>query len=678
MATVKALEPGHAAPKTRYAAFISYSHAADADLGPALQSALQRFAKPWYQARAFRVFIDRTGLPIAAKLRARIEKALSESAYLIFLASPASARSEWVSLELDWWLRHRSADRLLVVLTEGTLVWDGGLSDFRSGEGSAWPARLAKAFAEEPSYLDLTWACGTNQTSLRNPKFAAAVAGLSATLRGVSLDDLVEEEARQHRFAMTLLRVGVVTLVVLALGAVLAAIGALRSSKTAGELLDRDRKAAALDDRAKASRQWAEDAIRQLGIQPMESIRLAAQAVRLEENPESLSALRRALAGDLEPTSRFPGHRERECYAVYSPDGTRVLSWGDSIAVLRDATTLRPSLELRGHAHDILHAAFSDDARWITTTDEQGEIRVWSASDGRVVATFQHAGATSARMGPGGKQVVTAAPGGEAILWDLATGARVAEVRLGSVLDFGTNTRLMAFHPSGERVAFNALPDPVVVDARDGRTLFRLVGHSREVRSLQFSPDGTWLLSAGEDGTARLWLAGNGQLERTLKPETEMSGLLEARFSPDGRRVATRDTRRIILWDTATGNRGATIEYASDAPGGVGLFQFNLSGSCLLTATFDGATAALWETATGLRLAELAGTDGEIRTLSFHPDGRRALVGSIFAHARVYDCEMCGSTEELLVAADQRLRMASSEKLGTEALSTPGSAMPAR
>jgi hypothetical protein len=40
-----------------YNAFISYNHAADGTLAPALQSALHRFAKPWYKLRALRVFI---------------------------------------------------------------------------------------------------------------------------------------------------------------------------------------------------------------------------------------------------------------------------------------------------------------------------------------------------------------------------------------------------------------------------------------------------------------------------------------------------------------------------------------------------------------------------------------------------------------------------------------------
>jgi len=44
----------------QYDVFISYSHAADGRLAPALQSGLQRLAKPWYKPRALRVFRDDT------------------------------------------------------------------------------------------------------------------------------------------------------------------------------------------------------------------------------------------------------------------------------------------------------------------------------------------------------------------------------------------------------------------------------------------------------------------------------------------------------------------------------------------------------------------------------------------------------------------------------------------
>jgi hypothetical protein len=60
----------------KYDAFISYSHAADGILAPAVQKALQKFAKPWHQRRAMTVFRDETGLSANPALWSSIEQAL--------------------------------------------------------------------------------------------------------------------------------------------------------------------------------------------------------------------------------------------------------------------------------------------------------------------------------------------------------------------------------------------------------------------------------------------------------------------------------------------------------------------------------------------------------------------------------------------------------------------------
>ena len=98
-----------------YKAFVSYSHAADGKLSPAIQSGLQRFAKAWYQSRAMRVFRDETSLSANPALWESIEKALEASEYFLLLASPQAAQSPWVRREIDWWLEHRPRGRLLIL-----------------------------------------------------------------------------------------------------------------------------------------------------------------------------------------------------------------------------------------------------------------------------------------------------------------------------------------------------------------------------------------------------------------------------------------------------------------------------------------------------------------------------------------------------------------------------------
>jgi TIR domain len=168
----------HIQPKS-YAAFVSYSHAVDGKLAPAVQAALQRFAKPWYRRRAIRVFRDQTSLAANPGLWSAMERALRDSDFFILLASPESASSEWVNREVDDWLAYSSPDRFLIVLTDGQIIWNRGHGDFDWSQTTAVPRSLAGAFRQEPLYLDLRWARSESQLSLKRPAFRAAVADLA-------------------------------------------------------------------------------------------------------------------------------------------------------------------------------------------------------------------------------------------------------------------------------------------------------------------------------------------------------------------------------------------------------------------------------------------------------------------------------------------------------------------
>ncbi len=103
-----------------YAAFISYSHAADGRLAPALQGGLHRFARPFLRLRALRVFRDEASLSANPGLWSSIEQALGNSQFFILLASPEAARSPWVGREIAYWVHHKSPATFLIVLTDAS------------------------------------------------------------------------------------------------------------------------------------------------------------------------------------------------------------------------------------------------------------------------------------------------------------------------------------------------------------------------------------------------------------------------------------------------------------------------------------------------------------------------------------------------------------------------------
>jgi len=138
-----------------YDAFISYSHAKDKPIATALQAVVQKLGKPWYRRRALRVFRDDTSLSATPHLWPSIEQALSQSRFLILLASPEAAASHWVGQEIAYWLDHNSVDTVLIALTDGELDWDTAAGDFRWSEATPLPQALKNRFRDEPRWIDL-------------------------------------------------------------------------------------------------------------------------------------------------------------------------------------------------------------------------------------------------------------------------------------------------------------------------------------------------------------------------------------------------------------------------------------------------------------------------------------------------------------------------------------------
>jgi tetratricopeptide (TPR) repeat protein len=185
-----------------YDAFISYSHAKDKPIAATLQTVIQKLGKPWYRRRALRVFRDDTSLSATPSLWPAIEQALSQSHFLVLLASPEAAASHWVDREVCYWLANKSAQTLLIVVTEGELAWDASQNDFLWDNKNPLPPSLKGRFAHEPKWVDVrAYRQGAGQ---RDHRFAELAADVAAVLHGIPKEDLLSQEVRQQRRALRL------------------------------------------------------------------------------------------------------------------------------------------------------------------------------------------------------------------------------------------------------------------------------------------------------------------------------------------------------------------------------------------------------------------------------------------------------------------------------------------
>jgi WD40 repeat protein/serine/threonine protein kinase len=167
--------------------------------------------------------------------------------------------------------------------------------------------------------------------------------------------------------------------------------------------------------------------------------------------------------------------------------------------------------------------------------------------------------------------------------------------------------------------------------AADGAIL-ALRGHARSILSAAFSPDGTRVITASRDETARVWDASTGQEIAILRGHDH--GVTSAAFSPDGTRVVTGswdDTARV--WDASTGKQLALLGGHESS---VNTAAFSPDGTLVVTASSD-KTARVWDACNGQQLALLSVHVGSVFSAAFSPDGTRVVTASEDETAWVWD-----------------------------------------
>ena len=315
--------------------------------------------------------------------------------------------------------------------------------------------------------------------------------------------------------------------------------------------------------------------------------------------------------------------------------------------------------ELFSYDHEsvpVNSVAYSPDGKTLATGCNEGIIRFWDCNSKQLLHEFKAHDVALGRLDftPNGKFLVSAtsfyqpAGDGQIKVWDVSTRKLSSEVAgikdLVYFFDIGASGTQIAYSCAPRHMSIPA--DIFIWDMASQQIVRTLSGHSADVSSADFSPDGKRLVSCGRTSLhdspkypceVRLWDVATGEqlAQKTTRPEQAWA----LKFSPDGRMIALACSSTLRLWDANKLDERMRVPGHRDFH----LLEF-MANDKLITSGADGAIK-LWDLTNQQELHTLRGHTGGIWDMRLSPDQNELASASPDGFVKLWD----PSVEDALV-----------------------------
>jgi WD40 repeat protein len=354
------------------------------------------------------------------------------------------------------------------------------------------------------------------------------------------------------------------------------------------------------------------------------------------------------------------GHTMPVGTAAVSPDGKLIATGGaDNSIRLYSAADGVFVRALAGHAQALTALAFTADSTALASGDVQGNVRLWNVADGASLgAVSAHdASVLQIAFAPDGKQLLTASAGGTWKTWQLplaparavtqtadaatklalsADGKQLVIGSAGASVSIIDPTAVQPARPlagqvgaatalatAGGLVATGSANGEIRLwNAADGADRLTLLGHDGAVSDVAVSSKGDAIISAGADGTLRLW-------KLPVAPKLLAGGELAVDVA-----VASQDASLVAVAGVAGGaptivvrnaSTGAVVATLLGHEGAVTALAFSVDKTKLISGSAD-KTARVWNLADPKfpEISKFAGHAGAVTAVALSADGAQA------------------------------------------------------
>jgi WD40 repeat protein len=316
--------------------------------------------------------------------------------------------------------------------------------------------------------------------------------------------------------------------------------------------------------------------------------------------------------------------------AVNTADSSSVWQWD-----LKSATPQRmwPNVTLRGTIW-LLQPAH--DSRYALAIGGNNA-RLLEIETGRLITPFRpHNAVHSARFSPTGDEIISSGADGDVKIWNSNEHSNeFGRVRIKITRAHEIQNRALAvndalFLHNGTTVV-TAGDDHLVKIWRlrqdSAEIISTLSEHKQRVVSLALSNDGKQLMSASQDGTAKIWKLEN--IKPAITPHVSLhhpAPVACATFSPDGKLAVTGCADHVARVWSLEKTESPLLELSAHTAS-VTSVSISPDSLRLVTGSQDGI-AKLWDIRTGEELLSLKHHTAEITSVHFSPDGTNILTSS--------------------------------------------------